>query len=262
MPSNPESRFATNEGVRIHYQLDGQVEGNPDGPAIIMHHGFLADLTSWRDRGFVQMLGDRFKIILMDSRGHGLSDKPREVEAYDFRTRVMDVVTVLNECNVRQAHYLGYSMGGMVGYTALIYAPQRFLSFTLGGSQPLSDAPQRAVARSGIPFRDYYRDAIERNPAAKAASDAGLHDIEALSACRDSLIAWKGAEQAVRLAQQPILAYVGTDDTPHQGALKARSLNPNLKVIELEGDNHFAAATRSNIVVPCMLEMLEGVTAK
>jgi len=257
MPSSPESRFATNEGVRIHYQ----VEGNPDGPAIIMHHGFLADLTSWRDRNFVQMLGDRFKIILMDSRGHGLSDKPREVQAYDFRTRVMDVVTVLNENDVRQAHYLGYSMGGMVGYTALIYAPQRFLSFTLGGSNPMYD-PQRAAERSAVSFREYYQGATERNAAVKAAYEAGHHDVDALAACRDNLVTWNGAEQAVRLATQPILSYVGTNDAPHAGALNARALNPRVQVIELEGDDHGSAATRSNIIVPRMLDMLEGVTAK
>jgi len=171
------------------------------------------------------------------------------------------VVAVLNEVGVKQAHYLGYSMGGMVGFSAMIYAPQRFLSFTLGGAQPMYD-PNRAAERAAVPFREYYQGALQRNDAVKSAYDAGRHDFGALSACRDSLVGWNGAEQAVRLATQPILVYVGTQDTPHQGALQARELNPNLQVLELEGDDHAAAATRSNIVVPRMLEMLEGVTAK
>lgn len=247
--------YAENEGVKIYYE----VEGTPGASAVVMHHGFLADLESWRDRGFVDALKDRFHILLMDSRGHGRSDKPHDVEAYDVRTRVLDVVSVLNANEVRQAHYLGYSMGGMIGLSALIYAPQRFLTFTIGGAQPMYD-PNRAAGRSQ-PFEEYYQGALKRNPAVKAAYEAGRHDVQALEACRASTANWGGAEQAVRLAKQPILLYVGTDDAPHEGALRARDLNPNLRVIELEGDDHAAAATRSNVVVPEMLKMIEAVPA-
>jgi pimeloyl-ACP methyl ester carboxylesterase len=244
---------AENEGVKIYYE----VEGTPGSPAIVMHHGFLADLESWRERGYVDMLKDRFHILLMDSRGHGRSDKPHDVEAYDVRTRVLDVAAVLAANEVQQAHYLGYSMGGMIGLSALIYAPQRFLSFTIGGAQPMYD-PNRAAMRNQ-PFDEYYQGALKRNPAVKAAFDAGRHDVQALEACRNSTAEWSGAEQAVRLAKQPILLYAGTEDTPHAGALRARELNPNLRVIELPGDDHAAAATRSNVVVPEMLKMIEGI---
>lgn len=246
--------YAENEGVRIYFET----EGTPGAPAVVMHHGFLADLESWRERGYVDMLRDQFQILLMDSRGHGRSDKPHDPEAYDLRTRVMDVVSVLNANDVRQAHYLGYSMGGMVGFSTMIYAPQRFLSYTLGGSQPMYD-PDRARTRTAEPFADYYQGALKRNAAVRAAFEAGRHDVQALEACRNSLAVWNGAEQGVRLAKQPILVYVGTNDAPHAGALRSRELNPNLRVIELEGDDHAAAATRSSVVVPEMLKMIESV---
>ena len=245
--------YAENEGVKIYFET----EGTPGAPAIVMHHGFLADLESWRERGFVDALKDRFHILLMDSRGHGRSDKPHDVEAYDVRTRVLDVVAVLDANDARMAHYLGYSMGGMIGLSSLIYAPQRFLSYTIGGAQPMRD-PNRAAMRNQ-PFREYYEGALKRNAAVKAAYDAGRHDVEALEACRDSTTNWGGAEQAVRLATQPIILYVGTNDTPHDGALRAQELNSNLKVIELPGDDHAAAATRSNVVVPAMIEMIDSV---
>lgn len=246
--------YADNEGVRIYFE----VEGTEGAPAVVMHHGFLADLESWRERGFVDMLRDRFRVILMDSRGHGRSDKPHDVEAYDHRARVLDIVSVLNANDVRQAHYLGYSMGGMVGFSSMIYAPQRFLSYTLGGANPMND-PERRAQRASVPFRQYYEGALKRNDAVKAAYEAGRHDVDALEACRDSLDGWNGAEQAVRVATQPILIYVGTKDAPHAGALRARDLNPKVRVIELEGDDHSAAATRSSVVVPEMLAMIEGI---
>jgi len=245
--------YAENEGVKIYFE----VEGTSGAPAIVMHHGFLADLESWRERGFVDALRDRFRILLMDARGHGRSDKPHDVEAYDVRTRVLDVAAVLDANDVRQAHYLGYSMGGMIGLSSLIYAPQRFLTYTIGGAQPMFD-PNRAAMRNQ-PFREYYEGALKRNASVKAAFDAGRHDVEALEACRISTANWGGAEQAVRVAKQPILLYVGTEDAPHAGALRARELNPNLRVTELPGDDHAAAATRSNVVVPEMLKMIDSV---
>ena len=66
----------------------------------------------------------------------------------------------------------------------------------------------------------------------------------------------------VSVASQPILIYVGTADTPHAGALRARELNPGVRVIELDGDDHSAAATRSDVVVPAMLAMIEGIPAE
>ena len=240
-----------NEGTQIHYEVDGTT----GAPAVILHHGFLADLESWRERGFVDALRDRFQLLLMDSRGHGRSDKPRKAEAYDMRTRVMDVVAVLDANEVQQAHYLGYSMGGTVGFAALIYAPQRFLSFTLGGAQPMYD-PTRTAMRNQ-PFAEYYEAALARNPAVRAAGDAGRHDLDALAVCRDQIIGWGGAEQAVRLARQPILVYVGTKDQPIEGARRARELNPRLQLIELPGDDHATAATRVSVVVPEMLRMIE-----
>lgn len=247
--------YAENEGVKIHYEVDG----TPGKPAIVFQHGFLGRLQAWRDRGFVALLKDDFHLLLVDARGHGQSDKPHDPEAYDMRNRVIDITSVMDAEGVRQAHFHGYSMGGTIGWATMIYQPQRFLSWTIGGSMPMLDLAD-AEFRANEDFDAYYANALQRNPDVKAADEAGLQDRAALKAAHAERAKWRGAEQAVRVAKAPILVYVGTEDKPHPGALRSRELNPNLRVIELQGDDHGQAARRPEVIVPAMLEMIQSVS--
>jgi pimeloyl-ACP methyl ester carboxylesterase len=158
----------------------------------------------------------------------------------------------------KSAHYLGYSMGGMIGYSALIYAPQRFLTMSCGGASPMlraSDAPRPSVDW------DKLMKAALQNPAVKAASDAGRIDRPAMEACRTAMSEWNGAEQALRLATMPVFMYAGTDDTPHAGCAAAVALNPKARFLSLPGKNHATAAESVDLIVPALLEHIAGVTA-
>lgn len=250
--------YAEHDGTSIYYEVEGVADA-PDERTIILHHGFLSDLESWRRRGWVALLRDRFRLLLMDARGHGRSDKPHDEAAYTSATRVADVTAVMDAAGAARAHYLGYSMGGVVGFCTLDYAPERFLSVTVGGASPMYD-PDRHVGRAAG-FQDYYQGALHRNEAVRAARDAGHHDLVALEVCRRALAYWPGAEDALRAATQPVLIYVGTADAPHAGVMRAPALNPRIEVIELPGDDHAAAAGRAEVVAPRMLAMIEKGSA-
>jgi len=68
--------WANNHGVRIHYELEGE------GPPLILLHGLSEDLAWCRDYGYVESLKNDYKLILIDARGHGASDKPHNPDAY------------------------------------------------------------------------------------------------------------------------------------------------------------------------------------
>jgi pimeloyl-ACP methyl ester carboxylesterase len=69
--------FATSpDGVRVHYELDGE------GPALMLQHGTGGSLEMWKGRGFVERLRDHYQLVLVDSRGHGESDRPRDRASY------------------------------------------------------------------------------------------------------------------------------------------------------------------------------------
>ncbi len=247
--------YAENDGVKIYYEVDGKADGEP----MVMHHGYLADLESWRARGWVKALGDRYRILLMDSRGHGRSDKPTDPEAYEMRTRVLDVLAVLDAEGVRTAHYLGYSMGGMIGYSALIYAPQRFATLSCGGASPML-RPASAAPRPKVEWDTLMKAALQ-NPAVKLAHDAGRIDRAAMEACRAAMDEWNGGEQAFRLATMPLFMYAGTEDTPHAGCEAALTLNPRARFVSLPGKTHATAAESVDLVLPALLEHLAKAKA-
>lgn len=140
-----------NNGIHIHYQITG------DGPPLVLHHGFSDDLRSWYEYGYVAALAPHYRLILIDSRGHGGSDKPHAATAYTQKARTYDVLAVLDALQIDQAFYLGYSLGGWIGFGLATYAPERFHAFVLGGrtsptSWPPFVSPACCTLARPIPF--------------------------------------------------------------------------------------------------------------
>src|SRR4051794_27934493 len=96
--------YATNDGVRIHYHLDG----NPDGPPLVVQNWYSGSLEDWGALGYAAALGATHRLILIDARGHGHSDKPHDSDAYRAASRAADVVAVLDDLGLDQAHFFGY----------------------------------------------------------------------------------------------------------------------------------------------------------
>ena len=74
--------FADNNGTRIHYHVEG--EGTP----LLLQHGFTSSIKNWYTNGYVEPLKQDYKLILVDARGHGESDKPHDPAQYDLKLRV------------------------------------------------------------------------------------------------------------------------------------------------------------------------------
>ena len=74
------SNIATISGVRLHYLLGG----NPDGPPVLLWHGFLSTGYAWR-KVMPGLVDAGFAVLVPDMRGYGDSDKPAGTEGYDAR---------------------------------------------------------------------------------------------------------------------------------------------------------------------------------
>ncbi len=102
--------YAGNQGVQIHYEVVGK------GDPLLLVHGMFANWKTWRDYGFVDAMKDEYRLIMVDVRGHGGSDKPHDPELYEEKLLVTDLAAVLDDLDVAKAHYLGYSMGGWIAF--------------------------------------------------------------------------------------------------------------------------------------------------
>ena len=117
--------YVDNSGVRIHYHVEGE------GPPLVIQHGLTSSLENWYAYGYVEALKKDYRLILVDARGHGLSDKPHDPADYELGLRVKDILAVMDDVGVDKAHYLGYYMGGRIGFGLVKMRPVPLLDCTL-----------------------------------------------------------------------------------------------------------------------------------
>jgi len=234
--------FATNreDGVRIHYESEGS------GLPLVIHHGFGSSGHRWRERGWTGSLGSELQLIFIDGRGHGESDRPTDAAAYDARLRAMDVASVLNNAEIQQAHYLGYSMGSLIGMACAIYTPQRFRSLILGGYSPggASDSP---MANQG--FEEVWEGLKDRPDASR----------EAWAACVEGGGRFGGAVQALRTTSVPLLMFAGSGDTSRYEGVKQFCEQQGTPWFALDGKSHIEASHEIDEIAPRVLEFVRGI---
>jgi pimeloyl-ACP methyl ester carboxylesterase len=252
--------YASNDGVRIYYEVEGQ------GTPLIMQGGFAGALQKWRMDGWTGLLRDHHQLVLIDPRGHGRSDKPHDPEAYRWRLRATDVTAVLDALHLAQAHYLGYSMGGAIGWAIIQYAPERFRSLILGGFAPpekLGLGEWGPVLAGAVSHgMDTFMSVLEQGfgpwwkPAHREMYAA--NDLEALYIVATVQDDWD-LEALLPTITLPCLLFGGDQDPGFSGAGRAVRIMPDASLLLLPGLDHYGAAARSDLVVPPVLEFLAEV---
>jgi pimeloyl-ACP methyl ester carboxylesterase len=250
--------YATNDGVRIYYETEGS------GPPLVLHGGLSGSLNDWRDFGYVDALRDDYRLILIDPRGHGQSDKPHDPIAYAYHLFVGDVVAVLDDLGVATAHFWGYSMGALVGFAVGQYAPARFRSLILGGQHPYAqDAQafrQRAVTtRTGGPagvVAMWEQTGVSWPETLRAR--LLLNDVEALAAVWVAIGEAPGCGANLRDVSLPMLIYCGDRDDSYALAQAAAAEAQQATFVTLSGLNH-GEATCSDLIIPHIRAFLAGL---
>src|SRR5438128_6228115 len=141
----PTAQTFDSNGVKIAYFVQGQ------GEPVVLIHGWLSSAgVNWALPGISALLAKDHQVIALDVRGHGSSDKPTKDEAYGPEL-VEDVVRLLDHLKIKQAHIVGYSMGGIIAASFTAKHPDRVLSCTLGGMGWLKDGsiPEKIFAQIG-----------------------------------------------------------------------------------------------------------------
>jgi NAD(P)-dependent dehydrogenase (short-subunit alcohol dehydrogenase family)/pimeloyl-ACP methyl ester carboxylesterase len=148
------------DGVRIAVYEDG----NPDGPPVVLVHGFPDSHVLWD--GVVPLLAERFRIIRYDNRGVGLSSAPKPVSAYTTACFADDFAAVTGELAPgRPVHVLAHDWGsvGVWEYLTRPGAGDRVATFTSvsGPSQDiLTDYILRGLRQPWRPRR-FARSAVQ-----------------------------------------------------------------------------------------------------
>ncbi len=270
--------YAHHGEVRIHYVVEGS------GRPMVLLHGFGGSCEQFHFMGWMDALRGHYRLVGIDARGHGGSDKPHEPEAYRMELRVGDVTAVLDHLGIPRAHALGYSDGGEVCLGAAKYAPERFSSLLIGGADaedPDPDHPSpwydrmAGVLRSG---RDATRAALREMMEREMRTAQTPSVLEAMLPARlalvdgsdpDALIAqltWRRNEclalrEILPHVKVPCLFFVGEKDGSFLGAKAASALIPGARFVSFPGLGHGETAARADLVVPRILPFLAQVDA-
>jgi pimeloyl-ACP methyl ester carboxylesterase len=206
-----------------------------------MVHGFASDYRlNWVGSRWQETFTHAgFRVIGIDCRGHGHSDKPHDEAAYAVDLMAGDVVRLLDELDVAQADYLGYSMGARIGLEVILRSPERVTRAVLGGigaAGAISRAGAIAHAlRIGEPTDDPVAQTFYR-----FASSRPVNDLQALAACISGL---KPDADPARLAaiKTPILIVVGGEDQIARRAPELVELIPTARLVTIPGRDHMSA---------------------
>lgn len=109
------------EGLRIHYDLAGP----ENGPVVCMTHSLSSDGGMWAEQ-LPPLLAAGYRVLRIDMRGHGGSDPvPGD---YTMSALAGDVIKVLDALGIERIHYIGLSIGGMIGQALAIEHASRVIS--------------------------------------------------------------------------------------------------------------------------------------
>ena len=135
----------TANGISINYTLDGPAHA----PVVTMSHSLATDLSMWDPT--VPALQERFRVLRYETRGHGRTDAPKG--AYTLEQLADDALGLLKALNIERTHWVGLSMGGMIGQTLALKAPHVFSSLSL------CDTSSRIPAEAKAAWQDRIRTA-------------------------------------------------------------------------------------------------------
>lgn len=200
-----------------HFQSDGlslAYESVGDGPPIILVHGFASNrAVNWEGPNwFGALAAAGYRVVALDCRGHGESDKPHDVEAYRLSRHVQDVVALMDHLHITAAPLIGYSMGARIVLKLLLTRPARVTKAVLGGLGLPEREPKfvEAVAQAfEAPDLSTITDPIARRFRGFAERQGG--DLLALAACFRGVHGPFDLLEAARIAS-PVLIVVGEKD--------------------------------------------------
>lgn len=249
------------EGVTLFY-LDEQ-DGVSRTLPVLLIHGFASNIDmNWLATSWVRDLkAAGYRVVALDNRGHGKSEKIYRPEAYSREIMAEDARRLLDHLEIPRAHVIGYSMGARVAATFALAHRTRLGGLILGG---LGHNMVRAMAGTGPIAQALLAPSIENvvNPTARTFrvfAEQTNSDLQALAVCvrqiRDPV-----PREAISQISAPTLVAVGSNDVIAGPAQILADLIPGAQAFEIVGRDHMKAVGDRSFK-EAALRFLEGVEA-
>jgi pimeloyl-ACP methyl ester carboxylesterase len=239
--------------VRIHYLEQGT------GEPIVLVHALDSNARAWIANGVMTDLARDHRVIALDCRGHGQSDKPHDPKQYGPEM-ALDLARLLDHLSLKQAHVVGYSMGAELVAILLVRQPERFLTVTLGAGagrfewvstdaqhaeeealeyENLGVSPKLFLEESPLNTPDPEIEDLRKQQAATLADKArDRAALAAFSRARKDRLITSAQAAAVTL---PTLGIAGSLDPALSSLQTLQKMRPAVKLVVIEGATHSGA---------------------
>ena len=265
--------FFNNKGVKIYYEIEGE------GPPVILIHGFAANIeANWKATNWVNILKNDYKLILVDCRGHGKSDKPKDATQYGEKMSE-DIVKLLDHLSIEKTNFFGYSMGARITTDILLQKQERFISAIMGGfplvyPKKRTDFFTKRIMKKWVKgLKTTNLDDIKNKDARRFRkvisqyANSHLQDLEALACVLEGEVQRPDGllptnpkrKESLKKVNVPVMTVFGADD----GILKSgksigADLVPGSCHFQIEGKDHISvvADPKFHIVVKAFLDYI------
>lgn len=220
--------FTASDGVKIHYLAEGDA-----GSWVVLIHGYTDSARRmWFSTGIAPALAANHRVVAIDNRNHGESDKPSP----NGVGRPEDVIELMDHLGIDRAHIHGYSMGGSITRVLLAHHPERFITAGFGGSgireedeemarlatsfDPEAPAPEGAAARAFANLRERAASRTDNAGPGLSAFDAPID---------------------LKTVDVPVIAINGEFDAPYSKTMRMWRELEIFENVVLPGLNHMTA---------------------
>jgi pimeloyl-ACP methyl ester carboxylesterase len=233
--------YTSFDGTKIHYEVKG------NGVPVVLVHGFVNTGENWKKASlYNKLITDGYKVILLDLRGNGLSDKPLQKESYTNDAEAKDIMGLITMLKVKKYHVVGYSRGAIIA-SRLLVLDKRVSRAVLGGMGSAFMYPQ-------WPRRLMFYHALSGEPTPeldgfmKYIKEKGL-DPQVLAGQQYGQPSTSKEEFAKN--KKPVLVICGDKDEDNGSSEALYKLIPHASYVRPPGDHNNAAKTEefANAVV-------------
>jgi 3-oxoadipate enol-lactonase len=256
----PEAQIS--DDITLYYEEAGQ------GFPLLLIHGLLSDLTSWRYQ--IKPFSEKYRVIAVDLKGFGKSTKPEN--QYRVHSHADDLYKLLQQLNISRTHVCGLSMGGMVAEVLAIKYPQIVRGLILADSAAMisNEAVTDRLTLIGEHDMDWFADWGTKKILRLASDDAKDHVREMIRRVdrddyRMAIISTAGFNIAndLKAIQAPVLLIQGEKDitVPMWHAKQLRSWIPGARFVVMKKASHMTPVDNPDEFNKLVLKFLADVDA-
>ena len=250
--------------ININYEIIG------DGQPLLFIHGLGSSLRDWEEQ--IPVFSKKFKVITLDLRGHGQTDKPRG--PYSITMFAEDIAELIKSLKVDPVHVVGISLGGAIGFHLAIDHPditKSLVVVNMSASVPIKSLKEKqmfflrvlivkmmGMKKMGeVLAKRLFIKPEQEELREKMASRWAENDKKAYLSSLKTLKNWSVLERLHEIKCPTLLVSSDEDYTPLSAKEEYTAMIPNAKLVVIEDARHAVSVEKPGELNTILMDFLK-----